>query len=164
MRRTSCILYTSLPFICYGTALTHWCSRTRTTHHRSRRHHRVLSSLVDTPERTHHPSWPLPTLRTTTGLGAKSWAHVSFMTGGASAHVQQKKTAPARTTTSPNTRASVVPAPVAVRTAVPIQTSSPAGDGRCVQPVQYRRPLFLPQSALWASEKSTPPQRLADLQ
>lgn len=70
----------------------------------------------------------------------------SFMKSGAGADVRDKKTAPARTTPSLRLDANILQLQVTLantpETATLAESCAP-GDGRWLQPVQYRRPILL---------------------
>jgi hypothetical protein len=87
-----------------------------------------------------------------------------YMPSAAGAHVQEKKTSPARTPSYLRSAPPTSPTPAANR-ARPVRTvalSSPLlpGDGRWFQPVPDRRPVSLPEPA--RQESALPPQRLAN--
>ena len=104
--------------------------------HHSTKHHHITSTHPPRPA-CHH--WP---------RSARAWRPESvtrFMPGLRAAHVQEKKSAPARTTALSNPPATL-PTPsrqARAREAASTASRSPLGDGRWSAPLS-RRSIFLP--------------------
>jgi len=151
----------------YWRPLTHSHSSGRTIFHRYRRISRHVTYTRILSEPTATAQYEASCQKARRWLAAtRAVVILLFMKGGVVAHVKEKKTAPARTTSSLRTDTSTfwASASLAEREAAPTAPIPPAGDGRWFQPVQYRRPVFLSEPALLTPAQPPSPKRLANHQ